>query len=321
MEFVIGGLAAVSAGILTNPLEVMKHHMELDKKSPVNRKYRNFIHAGYLVTRSNGVKSLQNGLSPAILAHLTSYGMKLGTYQFSQRRGYTTNSSGEVNVPMSMASSTAGGLIGQYMSSPFYLVKTHMELDKQEKKSDKNSYSQIAARIYRDQGLRGFFKGATASLPRAFIGTSQLTSFAIARENFNKLDTFKELPMLTTLLASSIAGIVLSLAMTPFDAVLTKLYKQAINPKQNSQQVYDGFLDCLRKTYKKEGLRPFYRGLGPLSMKLGPHTVLCLVFWEQLKDFYDNNCEIHDKYSPNLSLYNEHFVEKVVHPNSCELYW
>lgn len=77
----------------------------------------------------------------------------LGTYQFSQRRGYTTNSTGEVNVPMSMASSTVGGLLGQYMSSPFYLVKAHMELEKQENKSEKNSYSQIAARIYRDHGV------------------------------------------------------------------------------------------------------------------------------------------------------------------------
>lgn len=84
MEFVIGGLAAASAGILTNPLEVMKHHMDLDKKSPVNRKYRNFIHAGYVVTRSNGVKSLQKGLSPAMLAHLTSYGMKLGKCQLNK---------------------------------------------------------------------------------------------------------------------------------------------------------------------------------------------------------------------------------------------
>ncbi|XP_045474233.1 solute carrier family 25 member 35-like [Harmonia axyridis] len=320
MEFVIGGLAAASAGILTNPLEVMKHHMELDKKSPVNSKYRNFVHAGYVVTKKNGVKSLQKGLSPAVLAHLTSYGMKLGTYQFSQKQGITTKSSGEVNIPMSMASSTVGGLMGQYMSSPFYLVKAHKELEKQDKKSDKNSYSQIAARIYRDHGLRGLFKGATASLPRAFIGTSQLTSFAIARENFNKFDALKEAPLATTLLASSIAGIVLSLAMTPFDAVLTKLYKQAINPKP-SAVAYNGFLDCLRKTYSREGLRPFYRGWGPLYMKLGPHTILCLLFWEQLKDIYDKSESTHDKYSPNLNFYNENLVEKVVHENSCELYW
>lgn len=40
--------------------------------------------------------------------------------------------------------------------------------------------------------------------------------------------------MLTTLLASSFAGIVLSLAMTPFDAVLTKLYKQGEQYKQTT---------------------------------------------------------------------------------------
>lgn len=94
----------------------------------------------------------------------------------------------------------------------------------------------------------------------------------------------------------------------------------AISPKSTTQ-VYNGFLDCLKKTYSKEGLRPFYRGLGPLSMKLGPHTVLCLMFWEQMKEFYDNCENTYDKYNPDLNLYNKHFVQNVIHDNSCELYW
>ncbi|KAL3269686.1 hypothetical protein HHI36_008746 [Cryptolaemus montrouzieri] len=318
MEFVIGGLAAASAGVLTNPLEAMKHHMELNKKNPVNEKYRNFVHAGYVVSKNSGVKSLQAGLSPAVCAHLTSYGMKLGTYQFAQKWGFTTNSNGEVIVPFSVASSATGGLIGQYMSSPFYLIKTHMELDKQDRKSE-TTFSQVTARIYREQGIRGFFRGATASLPRAFIGTSQLTSFALAKESFNKLDSFREIPLLSSLLASAIAGIVLSIAMTPFDMVLTKLYKQAIKPKKNN--LYDGFVDCMRKIYTKDGIKPFYKGFGPVSLKLGPHTVLCLVLWEQLKEFYDNCEQTYDKYNPKLNLYNEHFGQVIVHENSCDLYW
>lgn len=78
MEFLIGGLAATSAGFFTNPLEVIKHHMELSKKSNMGSKPGSFLSAGYHVAKNNGFKSLQKGLSPAMGAHLVSYGMKLG---------------------------------------------------------------------------------------------------------------------------------------------------------------------------------------------------------------------------------------------------
>lgn len=76
MEFVIGAAAATSAGIFTNPLDVVKHHMELNKKTQY--KYKNMLHAGFKVARRDGIKSLQKGLSPALGYHLVSYGMKLG---------------------------------------------------------------------------------------------------------------------------------------------------------------------------------------------------------------------------------------------------
>lgn len=77
MEFVIGGIAATSAGLFTNPLEVVKHHMELSQKSQMN-KCRTFFHTGLQVAKHDGLKSLQKGLSPALGAYLVSYGMKLG---------------------------------------------------------------------------------------------------------------------------------------------------------------------------------------------------------------------------------------------------
>ncbi|CAG9815634.1 unnamed protein product [Phaedon cochleariae] len=71
--------------------------------------------------------------------------------------------------------------------------------------------------------IRGFFRGATASLPRAFIGTSQLTSFAVAKEGLNKFEVFQQNPIISTALAGAAAGVVLSVATTPFDMVLTNI--------------------------------------------------------------------------------------------------
>lgn len=50
--------------------------------------------------------------------------------------------------------------------------------------------------------------------------------------------------------------------------------------------LYSGYFDCVVKIYRTERLRGFFKGLGPNYLRLGPHTVLCLVFWDVFKDAY-----------------------------------
>lgn len=47
--------------------------------------------------------------------------------------------------------------------------------------------------------------------------------------------------------------------------------------------LYDGIADCIVKIWKTEGFMGFYKGLIPNYLRLGPHTILCLVFWEKFK--------------------------------------
>lgn len=52
--------------------------------------------------------------------------------------------------------------------------------------------------------------------------------------------------------------------------------------------MYTGFMDCVTKICKMEGLAAFYKGIGPLYLRLGPHSVLCLVFWDEFKKLHEN---------------------------------
>ncbi|KAM4702571.1 solute carrier family 25 member 34 isoform 2-T2 [Rhinophrynus dorsalis] len=48
-------------------------------------------------------------------------------------------------------------------------------------------------------------------------------------------------------------------------------------------RLYHGFLDCFIKISHKEGVLALYKGIVPAYMRLGPHTILSLLFWEQLR--------------------------------------
>ena len=75
-----------------------------------------------------------------------------------------------------------------------------------------------------------------------------------------------------------ISGLVVAAAMNPFDVVSTRLYNQsATNP------LYTGPIDCLKKIFMKEGVFGFFKGFTAHYFRMGPHTVLTFVFWEQTK--------------------------------------
>lgn len=48
-------------------------------------------------------------------------------------------------------------------------------------------------------------------------------------------------------------------------------------------QLYGGLADCLVKIWQQEGPLALYKGLGPAYLRLGPHTVLSMLFWDELR--------------------------------------
>jgi solute carrier family 25 protein 34/35 len=71
--------------------------------------------------------------------------------------------------------------------------------------------------------------------------------------------------------------------MNPFDVFSTRLSNQPVNPVTKKGLLYDNLYDCAKKTYRNEGIRGMYKGFWAHYLRLGPHTILTLVFWEQCK--------------------------------------
>lgn len=48
-------------------------------------------------------------------------------------------------------------------------------------------------------------------------------------------------------------------------------------------RLYHGFSDCMLKVCQAEGLLGFYKGMGPVFLRLAPHTVLSMLFWDMMR--------------------------------------
>jgi len=61
------------------------------------------------------------------------------------------------------------------------------------------------------------------------------------------------------------------------------MYNQKVNPVTRKGEMYNSLFDCALKTVRAEGPFSLYKGFIPHYLRLGPHTILTFIFWEQFK--------------------------------------
>lgn len=303
MEFSLGGLATMSAALFTNPIEVVKTRMqiqgELSNLTYEQKIYRNPFQAFLLIGRTEGIKGLQSGLGPAVLYQLTMNGTRLGLYEPIKRLLNGDVHSSPHPIKNVIAGSTSG-VLAAIIGSPFFLIKVRLQTQA--------SGSSIAAtktvgyqhhykgaisglhEIWKSEGIRGLYRGVSAAMLRVGIGSGVQLSTYDACKSF-VVSTCSSSPYLSSIFSSTsvsthfaaslIAGFFVTLAMNPPDVLSTRMYNQPVVGSQN--QLYSNVFDCAYKIISKEGIFALYKGFFAHYLRLGPHTILTFVFWEQLK--------------------------------------
>ncbi|XP_042113367.1 solute carrier family 25 member 34 isoform X2 [Ovis aries] len=137
--------------------------------------------------------------------------------------------------------------------------------------------------IWRQQGLAGLWRGVGGAVPRVMVGSAaQLATFASAKAWVQERQWLPEDSWLVALAGGMISSVAVVAVMTPFDVVSTRLYNQPVDGAGRGK-LYGGLSDCLVKIWRQEGPLALYKGLGPVYLRLGPHTILSMLFWDELR--------------------------------------
>ncbi|XP_020637734.1 solute carrier family 25 member 34 isoform X1 [Pogona vitticeps] len=288
VDFVLGATACCMACVFTNPLEVIKTRLqlqgELRSRGTYPRHYRGVLQAMVAVSQADGIWGLQKGLTAGLLYQGLMNGVRFCFYSYAEDLGLTQQPGGTI-----VAGAMAGGL-GAFVGSPAYLVKTHLQAQTVAAiavghQHNHQSVSSAFETIYKKQGLLGLWRGVSGAVPRVMVGSAvQLATFASAKEWVRKHKRFQEDSWLVALSGGMISSVAVAVAMTPFDVVSTRLYNQPVDEKGMGKH-YRGFFDCFLQISSKEGLLALYKGIGPAYLRLGPHTILSLLFWDELRKF------------------------------------
>ncbi len=131
--------------------------------------------------------------------------------------------------------------------------------------------------IIRSDGLSGLMRGAGVASVRVAMGSSvQFSTYDKSKEVIAKHFGLSGPPL--HFAASSLAAVAVTVAMNPFDVIVTRLYNQ-----NKTTGLYSSAFDVVRKMVATEGVRGLYKGLLPHYARLGPHMIVLFVAWEQLK--------------------------------------
>lgn len=71
----------------------------------------------------------------------------------------------------------------------------------------------------------------------------------------------------------------------PVDNVKTRYMNQVFDAKGRGL-TYTSSADCMVKTFRAEGVRGLYKGWLPNWLRIGPHTIVTFIVYEQLRRIF-----------------------------------
>ena len=170
----------------------------------------------------------------------------------------------------------AGGIAGvgsRTFTSPLDVVKIIAQVGSKQHSGFIGTFKNI----YKQEGLRGFWKGNGVACLRLFPYSA--INFAAFNE-MKKVMTDPEtgrMSNMNSLIAGAVAGVIATVCVYPLDMVKTRLTVQV-----DGQNKYKGIIDAFRVIFKEEGFFAFYKGMTASILGVIPFGGLTFMSYEIL---------------------------------------
>lgn len=170
------------------------------------------------------------------------------------------------------------GVISQTLIYPLEIARTCMSV------SAAGTYSSIwhcTTSIMKTGGLRALYAGWSVStlgiVPYAGL---DLAMNSMMRERVTAIyeKQHAEPGILTLLSCGMVSATFAMLCTYPIGLVRTRLQASSVPGAPR----FDGIVDCARKTYQEGGIRAFYRGVGPTTIKVVPSAAISYACYSRL---------------------------------------
>ncbi|XP_028264773.1 mitochondrial brown fat uncoupling protein 1 [Parambassis ranga] len=272
------GAAACIADIVTFPLDTAKVRLQIqgEKKAVAGIRYRGVFGTIATMVRTEGPRSLYNGLVAGLQRQVCFASIRIGLYD-NVKNFYTGGKDNPSVLVRILAGCTTGAMAVSF-AQPTDVVKVRfqaqMNLDGVSRRY--NGTMQAYRHIFQHEGLRGLWKGTLPNITRnALVNCTELVTYDLIKEAILRHNLMSDnLPC--HFVSAFGAGFVTTVIASPVDVVKTRYMNSP--PGQ-----YKSAINCAWTMLTKEGPTAFYKGFVPSFLRLGSWNVVMFVSFEQIK--------------------------------------
>ena len=285
--FLFSCIACCVAESITIPVDVVKTRLQLQGELGKQRAYKGSFHAAVTMARTEGVRSLFKGITPALLRQATYGTLRYGSYE-PIKQALGKGADGEFPLWKKVLAGTICGAGSSALCNPTDLVKVRMQAAVTGDSSSRTYRSTYHAfrSIVAEEGVVGLYRGVGPTCGRATVG---------AAVELALYDEFKGTLISTGVVgdhagahfaASLGAGFFSCFANSPFDVVKSRVMNQPVDARGRGT-LYTGMLDCFAKSVRSEGVTALWKGFWPNYARVGPRVITIFTVLEQLRARFD----------------------------------
>lgn len=270
-----GGVAQVLIG---QPFDIVKVRLQTSSAYP------SALSAATSILRNEGPLAFYKGTLTPLLGIGACVSIQFGAFHQAKRYFEATNASSssiaassssklpELSYTQLYAAGAFAGLANSIISGPIEHVRIRLQTQPHDPSRRLYNGPLDCARVLSRQAggvLPGLYRGEAVTLLREaqaygvwFLTFEWLMNRDAARHGIDR----KDIPSYRVALWGGLAGEALWLSSYPFDVVKSKMQTDGFGKHQR----YKTMRDCFRQTWRTEGIRGFWKGLGPTLLRAMP---------------------------------------------------
>ncbi|GBL81085.1 Mitochondrial folate transporter/carrier [Araneus ventricosus] len=250
--------------------------------------YHGLGNAVSTIIKEEGIQGLYRGVTPNCWGAGASWGFYFLFYNAIKTWMLERGNQKQLGPGSHMLAAAEAGIITLFITNPIWVVKTRMCLQYStatDLPPSKHYTGMLDAlvKVYRHEGIPGMYKGLVPGMFGVSHGALQFMAYEEMKKCYisyyqlpvdDKLGTFQYLSFaaMSKLFAASVTY--------PYQVIRARL--------QDQYKEYSGVLEVIRRTWRYEGIKGYYKGIVPNMLRVVPATAITFVVYEKTSHFLLN---------------------------------
>lgn len=282
-HFLAGWVSGCAGVLVSHPFDTVKVRLQTQGVVPnVTQHYTGTWHCLVDTIKQESLYGLFKGMSSPLLGTALWNAVVFGTYGNTVRLLSGGDLEKQHHMKTVFLGSLAAGIAQTFVICPLELTKTRLQIQSSVESTVYKGLIDCVKKIYQQDGWKGIFNGYQGTVYRDIIGFPvYFCAFeALCRLMSEEKPPYKDLGPMALILGGGLAGALSWACAFPPDVIKCRI-------QVDYSGKYSGFSDCLKKSYKEEGMKLFRRGFAPCVIRGFPMNAAIFSIYHLSIRFYE----------------------------------